>query len=478
MIQVRNLTKSYKVKHGRHYVFDGVNADFPEGSNIGIIGPNGCGKSTFLRIIGGIDHPDSGEINSSKSFSWPLGLKGGFVPHMSGRDNCRMVCNLYGLDHRFTRKKLEEIKERSCIGKYFEEPVKYYSSGMSGRLGFSLSMAFSFDYFLIDEITAVGDAHFKEMAKQALEEKARHSKVIMVTHSMGDIKKFCDIGVLLKDGQFRVFEDLDEAIRAYLPQTKTAEAELTELISQASVENIQLDDEALPKNVADAIHSTQQLLFSIESGLASPEHEITGDVADFYSQLGKAYQQLGAFKQAEAYHLKALEENDYLIGSQHALVRIHARNNNTTGESRAIEKAIAIDPHHLQNYLLKIRFLRKTGDFSAALQLAEKALKHHHEKPMVWAEYARCQYDLDRMDEAIEALARAVRLAEEAKASANQKSALHRQLSQMLSEKGNWVESAKASYKAKRLSNPPPEPGKRYENCLKILQNLDKRLRV
>jgi capsular polysaccharide transport system ATP-binding protein len=215
MIQLQNLTKSFQVKGGRHYVFRDVNLVFPEGMNIGILGPNGGGKSTFMRLLGGIDYPDYGRIRSTKSFSWPLGLKGGFVGHMTGRENCRMICNIYGIPREEIRKKLDAIHQLSGIGKYFEEPVKYYSSGMGGRLGFALSMAFDFDYFLIDEVTSVGDANFKKIAKAALEEKAQRSHVIMVTHSMGDLRRFCDIAVLLKDGQLTVYHDLEAGVKAY-----------------------------------------------------------------------------------------------------------------------------------------------------------------------------------------------------------------------------------------------------------------------
>lgn len=217
MIRIENLTKSFPVKGSRHYVLKNVNIEFPEDANIGIIGPNGAGKSTFLRILGGIDYPDTGRIVSNKSFSWPLGLKGGFVRHMSGRENCRMICNIYGMRRREIKKILQEIEALADIGKYFYEPVKYYSSGMSGRLGFALSMSFNFDYFLIDEITSVGDANFKARAKEALEKKARASRVIMVSHSMGDIKKFCDKAVLIKAGQITVFDDINEGIAAYNP---------------------------------------------------------------------------------------------------------------------------------------------------------------------------------------------------------------------------------------------------------------------
>ena len=196
-------------------MFKNVSAVFPEGVNIGILGPNGAGKTTFLRILGGIDFADSGGVATNKSISWPLGLQGGFVRHISGRDNCKIVCRIYGEKKDATMSKLQYIHKLSGIGDYFYEPVITYSSGMRARLAFSLSMAFDFDYFLIDEVTAVGDRIFKRITAKALKKKRVRSNIIMVSHQMKTLEDFCDVGVLIKDGQIRVFKSVKEAIEAY-----------------------------------------------------------------------------------------------------------------------------------------------------------------------------------------------------------------------------------------------------------------------
>ncbi|MFN3976960.1 MAG: ABC transporter ATP-binding protein, partial [Aquificaceae bacterium] len=149
MIEIRNLTKSYKTKYGRHYVYKDVNAVFPEGKNVGIIGPNGAGKSTLLRLIARIEYPDKGEIITNKSISWPVAFAGGFQGSLTGRQITSFVCRIYG-EEKNIRDKIEFVKDFTELGKYFDMPVKTYSTGMRARLAFALSMAFDFDYYIID----------------------------------------------------------------------------------------------------------------------------------------------------------------------------------------------------------------------------------------------------------------------------------------------------------------------------------------
>lgn len=215
MIRVEQLTKSYRLKGRRHYVFRDLSFEIPEKTNLGILGVNGAGKSTLLRILGGIDHPDAGTIRTPCTFSWPLGLSGGFIHHISARENCKMICRIYSMDIRDIPDALERIKAMSGIGEYFEDPMKTYSSGMKSRVAFALSMAFDFDYFLLDEITAVGDKLFRQTAASALADKREHSKVLMVSHQMHTLREFCDSGILLHAGKVNFFPDIEDAIKAY-----------------------------------------------------------------------------------------------------------------------------------------------------------------------------------------------------------------------------------------------------------------------
>lgn len=224
MIELRNLTKSYLTTTGRKYVFRDVSMVFPPAVNIGLIGRNGAGKSTLLRLIGGIDTPDCGEVVTDKSISWPVGLSGGFQRTMTGRDNVKFVCRVYGAHGEALREKVRFVQEFAEIGEYFDQPVRSYSSGMRSRLAFGLSMAFDFDYFLIDEVMSVGDAQFKKKCMQAFEEKIGKANVILTTHGMGEIRRLCQIVLLISAGQVLVYDDVEAGINAYQEEAVPAPA--------------------------------------------------------------------------------------------------------------------------------------------------------------------------------------------------------------------------------------------------------------
>lgn len=221
MIEIKNLTKSYRTKNGRKYVFRNLNATIPTLKSVALLGRNGAGKSTLMRILGGIDHPDSGEVITDQTISWPLALSSGFQGSLSGRENVKFVCRIYGNESELDEKSAW-IKAFSGIGDYFEEPVKTYSSGMKSRLAFALSMAFKFDVYLVDEITAVGDLAFRKQSEQAFKDMSGRSSVIMVAHNLEVLRKQCEMGILLEDGSATVFDDINEAIDVYKDEKRDA----------------------------------------------------------------------------------------------------------------------------------------------------------------------------------------------------------------------------------------------------------------
>ena len=155
MIQLDRVFKFYKTEGNVKIILDHVSTVFEPGRSYGLLGVNGAGESTTIRMIAGTELPNSGRIRKTVRVSWPLGFSGGFHPLMSGRENVKFIARIYGADVRKTLSFVEEFAE---IGDYIDAPVKTYSSGMMARLAFGASMAIDFDVYLIDEVTAVGDA--------------------------------------------------------------------------------------------------------------------------------------------------------------------------------------------------------------------------------------------------------------------------------------------------------------------------------
>ncbi|NVK36948.1 MAG: ABC transporter ATP-binding protein [Gammaproteobacteria bacterium] len=215
MIQFENVSKYYPTKQGRRYVLKEVNITLPTDVSIAILGPNGVGKSTLVRMLGGADYPNKGDIVSDKKISWPLGLQGGLQGSMSGRENCRFVARIHG--YKDTKEIEQKVYEFAEIGAYFDEPVKSYSSGMRSRVAFGLTMAFDFDFdvLLIDELGAVGDANFRKKSQTLLESKFETTKLIMVSHSMGELRKYCQAGIVIKNQNLEFFPNLEDAIQEY-----------------------------------------------------------------------------------------------------------------------------------------------------------------------------------------------------------------------------------------------------------------------
>jgi len=215
MIKLINVTKYYRIKDHKHYILKDVSFTFPKGKSVGIFGSNGAGKSTFLRMLGGLEYPNSGKIVSTSSISWPVGLSAGFQGSLTARQNIKFVCQIHNKNRVETKQIIDFVSDFAEIGKFFDMPIKTYSSGMKGKINFGLSMAFDFDYFLIDEVTGVGDPSFKAKSKKLFDKKKEESNIIMVSHSMTEMKKNVDIGVVLKDGQINIYENIDEAIEVY-----------------------------------------------------------------------------------------------------------------------------------------------------------------------------------------------------------------------------------------------------------------------
>jgi capsular polysaccharide transport system ATP-binding protein len=227
MIRFENVVKRYVQRGESRWILQGVNFTFPRGRSVGILGSNGAGKSTVIRMISGAEDPDFGTIRREIRTSWPIGFSGTFAGSMTGKDACLFIARLYGKD---PLEIIDFVRDFSELGSYFFNPIKTYSSGMKSRLSFGISMAMNFDTYLIDEVTAVGDKPFQEKCRQAFSERRLTSDVIMVSHSERTIRDYCDMGCILADGEMTAYEDVEEAIAVYqemLAQRTTSAFEAT-----------------------------------------------------------------------------------------------------------------------------------------------------------------------------------------------------------------------------------------------------------
>ena len=215
MIHLENITKSYLTLNGRRFVFRDLSIQIPGGLNIGLIGRNGAGKSTLMRLLSAVDLPDTGRIRTQARLSWPVGLTGGMQNTLTGRDNVKFVCRIHGVRGAVMREKIEYVRSFAQLGEYFDQPVATYSSGMRARLAFGTSMAFEFDYYLIDEILAVGDATFKAKSRKVFADRLQKSNVILVSHNMNLIRKMCNAVLLLDRGCATLYRDVEKGIAGY-----------------------------------------------------------------------------------------------------------------------------------------------------------------------------------------------------------------------------------------------------------------------
>ena len=213
MITIENVSKSYYTGSGPVQVLKDVSFSLAPGEHVGVLGRNGAGKSTLVRLISGAEQPTTGSIQRSMSVSWPLAFSGAFQTALTGLDNYRFICRIYGVDFR---DRIDFLKDFSELGIYLNEPVKTYSAGMRARLAFAISMCVEFDCFLVDEVVAVGDARFHAKCHHELFELSANRARIIVSHDAHYVRTHCDRAAVLHAGHLTEFMDIDAAYEDYL----------------------------------------------------------------------------------------------------------------------------------------------------------------------------------------------------------------------------------------------------------------------
>jgi capsular polysaccharide transport system ATP-binding protein len=215
MIRLEKVSKCYPTINGLHYVLRDATIEIPARAQVGVLGRNGAGKSTLMRMLAGVDVPNSGRIIKWGSVSWPLGIASGVQGQMTGRENTRFACRIQGLHYDEMAPIIDFVQSFAEIGDYFDMPARVYSSGMKARLGFGITMAFDFDFYIIDELTAVGDMSFKDKARKIFQEKRRKAGFVRASHSFAEIRAECSSGLVIHDARLEYFPDIEEAIARY-----------------------------------------------------------------------------------------------------------------------------------------------------------------------------------------------------------------------------------------------------------------------
>ncbi|MEA9603806.1 ABC transporter ATP-binding protein [Polynucleobacter sp. JS-JIR-II-c23] len=212
MIILNNVTKTYSARFGNRKVLDDISLTIMPGEKVGILGRNGAGKSTLLRIISGSEKCSHGQVIRKMNVSWPMGLSGGLQGTLSGFDNIKFLCRVYGLN---LEQRLEQVEDITGLGKYLREPVATYSTGMKSKLALAISLFLDFDCYLIDESLSVGDRAFQERYKEELDKKREGKAIVLVTHIESQIKNHCKSFYVLSNGKLRKFEYGINAINFY-----------------------------------------------------------------------------------------------------------------------------------------------------------------------------------------------------------------------------------------------------------------------
>lgn len=209
-LSVKSLGLTYPKSNNP--VFSGLSFTLGRQDRLAILGRNGQGKSTLIKLLGGVMSPTEGRIDWSMNQSWPIGFSGGFQGSLSGLDNIRFLARIYGRSFEEVRDRVDDFAE---LGRSLRQPVKHYSSGMRARLAFGLSLAIEFDCYLIDELVAVGDARFQRKCQHELFEQRAERAFLLASHNTDLISGYCDRALLVESGKAKIFEDIGEAVEIY-----------------------------------------------------------------------------------------------------------------------------------------------------------------------------------------------------------------------------------------------------------------------
>jgi capsular polysaccharide transport system ATP-binding protein len=220
MLKFVNVSKSYWTGVQRKVILDRASFTIELGNSVGILAPNGSGKTTIINMMAGLEKPDEGKVIRDCRISFPLGFMGGVDNKHTANENARFIARMYQLDPDY----IEAFCRYVCnLEEYFDMPVATYSSGMRARFSFSLLLALDFDVYLIDEgMPQSTDAEFNRRAGLILQQRLENATAIVVSHSPKILEKYCRSAAVLRDGRLIMFDTLDEAKALYAYDAETS----------------------------------------------------------------------------------------------------------------------------------------------------------------------------------------------------------------------------------------------------------------
>ncbi len=213
MLEFTNVSKSFWTGTRRKIILDRASFRVDLGTSVGILAPNGTGKTTLIKMMAGLEKPDEGEIHRGARISFPLGFMGGVIVKHTARENCRFIARMYGMDPDY----VEAYCRWLCgLEEYFDQPLSIYSAGMKSRFTFSLLLALDFDIYLIDEgMPRTMDAEFNRKAGEILAERLSTTTIVIVSHQADTLEKYASRAAVLSQGKLIMFDTLEEAKELY-----------------------------------------------------------------------------------------------------------------------------------------------------------------------------------------------------------------------------------------------------------------------
>lgn len=351
MIHFEQVTKYYPTPHGAKVLLRDFTLTIPAGAKVALMGRNGAGKSTMIGMISGTVAPDRGAVSHRGTMSWPMGFSGSFAYDVSGRENVMFVSRIYGVNGETLLRFVEQFAD---LGGFIDMPVRSYSSGMRARLAFGLSMGLGFDWYLVDEVTSVGDAAFRRKSLEMFRSRLQAAGLIMVSHSPNTLREYCSSGIVLEAGQAAYFEDLEEAIHTHERNMDDALMTANEPVADRS-DAIYLEAKRRLQR-GDPARAEELVMRALAEDQGNAAlHALAGETL---RHIGDTSAAIEAYRRAT--HLRS-DPEDHV-----ALSHILVMEGRTDEAMAALREALSIDPDHGASSYALGRMLYRAGEVAEA----------------------------------------------------------------------------------------------------------------